>query len=379
VEQTEASEVGRLESPTTKDSFCGASSASDEGAFEEQANEQAEQKMCTSMSKTKSGTNLILRERDYSILRLIYEFRFLSCELIWYLIKPGDQSVPVSHSVGQDGKKRPSKYGFGKQALSKRMKQLFDAGYVQRHYVTDQPIGRGHGMPRAIYGLGKMSPKILCELDGIPAKETRTIIESNKVKSPFLRHALEVAKFRVLLKLACDKSSGTINLLLWEQGNNLKDVVYGYDSRGARERFSVHADALFGIRVGNDKPKHFFLEMDRGTEPIVSYSNRSNIRRKLRGYQSYFKSKKITQRFDCDVNGFQVLIVTPGTIDKDKGLSGRIANIYSEIESNSHLYPFRSLFLLTTNQKLILAHPEAVLSPIWVSMKSSASLLCLIE
>jgi len=331
------------------------------------------------MSKTKSGTKLILRERDYLILRLIYEFRFLSCELIWYLIKTEDQSNTISHSVGQDGKKRPATYGFGKQALSKRMKQLFDAGYVLRHYVTDQPIGRGHGMPRAIYGLGSKSPRILHELDGIPAQETRKIIESNRVKSPFLRHALEVAKFRVTLKLACDNSHENVNLLFWEQGNSLKDVVYGYDSRGARERFTVHADAFFGIRVGNEKPKHFFLEIDRGTEPIVSHSNRSNIRRKLRGYQFYFKSRKISTRYDCDVNGFQVLIVTPGINENGNVLNGRIANILSEIETNSQLYPAKSLFLLTTNQKLSLDRPEAALSPIWVSIQSNASLLSLIE
>jgi len=230
------------------------------------------------------NTNLRLKERDYQIIRLIYEFRFLSSELIWHLTRSDDHSNSIPYSIGQDGKKRPSKYGFGRQALFKRLKQLFDAGYVQRHYITDQPIGRGHGLPRAIYGLGPNSPRVLHELDGIPVKETRNIIEGNKVKSPFLRHALEVANFRVILKLACENANGKVNLIFWEQGNALKDHVYGSNGNGKNEKFTIHADAFFGIRVGN-KTKHYFLEIDRGTEPIVSHSRRSNIRKKLRGYQ----------------------------------------------------------------------------------------------
>jgi Replication-relaxation len=330
------------------------------------------------MPKKKLNENLILRERDHIILKLIYEFRFLSGELLWYLIKTDNQSNSISYSIGLDGKRRPSKYGFGSQALNKRLKQLFDAGYVERHYITDLPIGRGHGLPRAIYGLGRNSPRILLELDAIPVNETRKIIEGNNVKSPFLRHALEVANFRVIMKLACDNSQGKANLLFWEQGNALKDHVYGYNGNGTKERFTIHADAFFGIRIGN-KTKHFFLEIDRGTEPIVSNSNRSNIRKKLRGYQYYYKSKKIRKKYDLDVNGFQVLIVTPGEIKEDNNLSGRIANIYNEITVNNNIYPTKSLFLLTTPLKLSLSDPKTVFLSIWVSIKIIKYLLSLLE
>lgn len=330
------------------------------------------------MRKNKSKTKLVLKERDYTVLRFVYEYRFLSGELLWYLVKPENQPNHIFYSTGRDGKKRPTRYGFGRQTLFKRLKQLFDAGYLNRHYITDQPMGRGHGLPRAIYGLGGKSPEILNELEGVPIKQIKRIIESNSVKSLFLRHALEVAYFRVILTLACQNLHGRVILLFWEQGNYLKDYVYGYNGRGIKEKFTIHADAFLGIQIG-DKTKHYFLEIDRGTEPIVSHSNRSNIRRKLRGYQYYHKSKKISKKYDLDIYGFQVLIVTPGGIKTGNNLTGRIANVYNEITVNSKIYPTKSLFLLTTSRSLNLTMPESIFASIWISQKSQHSLLSLIE
>ena len=167
--------------------------------------------------------DLVLRDRDFWILRLVYDHRFLSSELLWHLLQTASQPRPVSYSVGSDGKQRPTDYGFGRQALSKRLKQLFNARYLERHYITDQPMGRGHGSPRAIYGLGPACPRILQEKLDIPPRITRRIIESNRVKSPFLRHALEVATFRAILELACRRHEDKVKLLFWEQGDSIRD------------------------------------------------------------------------------------------------------------------------------------------------------------
>ncbi|MFZ5981194.1 MAG: replication-relaxation family protein, partial [Candidatus Zixiibacteriota bacterium] len=171
--------------------------------------------------------DLVLRDRDYLILRLVYVHRFLSGELLWHLLKSEDQTAGVSYAVGSDGKNRPTQYGFGPQALSKRLKQLFNARYLERHYITDQPMGRGYGSPRAIYGLGPKSPKILEEKTGVRSQAIRRIIESNRVKSPFLQHALGVATFRAILGLACQQLQGRVNLLFWEQGDLIRDFVIG--------------------------------------------------------------------------------------------------------------------------------------------------------
>ncbi|MFH2050321.1 MAG: hypothetical protein ABIJ12_12840, partial [bacterium] len=103
-----------------------------------------------------------------------------------------------------------------------------------------------------------------------------------------------------------------------------------------------------------------------------------NIRRKLIGFQYYYKSKKIFNR-NSNITGFQVLIVIPGKIEGDLKLSGRIANIHQELLTSRKLYTLKSLFLLTSPKSMSLQHPESVLSDIWISVKSPESLLSLIE
>ncbi|MEW6410918.1 MAG: replication-relaxation family protein [Candidatus Zixiibacteriota bacterium] len=346
--------------------------------------------------------DLILRDRDYKILRLVYDHRFLSSELIWHLLQTGDVSSGVSYAVGSDGKQRPAQYGFGRQALSKRLKQLFNARYLERHYITDEPMGRGHGSPRAIYGLGPACPKILEERHDIPIKITRRIIESNKVKSLFLKHALGVATFRATLELACERHSDEAKLLFWEQGDCIRDFVIGENEEGEDERIPVHADAFFGLEVVGAGRTHFFLEIDRGTEPIASSKQRTDIRRKLIGYRLYRKSKKFPKRYAYRqlpngqivgldiradqsnegrhmITGFQVLFVTPGAIRQDKTLSGRIASIFAEFASMGKFYVTNSLFWFTSPDSIDITEPDRMFSKCWITANPQNDLMSMVE
>ena len=346
--------------------------------------------------------DLVLRDRDYTILRLVYDHRFLSSELLWHLLQTDSQFRAVSYSIGSDGRQHPTSYGFGRQALSKRLKQLFNARYLERHYITDQPMGRGHGSPRAIYGLGPACPKILQEKLDIPPRITRRIIESNKVKSPFLRHALEVATFRAILELACQRNEDKVKLLFWEQGDSIRDFVIGVNEKGEDERFPVHGDAFFGLEVIGGGKTHFFLEVDRGTETIVSSKQRPDIRRKLIGYRLYRKSKKFPKRYAyrqlpngqivgidvCTdrtiegrqmITGFQVLFVTPGVVRDDKNLSGRIASIFAELPALGKFFVTNSLFWFTPPESFSIAEPERIFSKCWITPNPQNELMSLVE
>jgi len=345
--------------------------------------------------------DLVLRDRDYTILRLVYDHRFLSSELLWHLLQTGDHSNTVSYSVGSDGKRRPSEYGFGRQALSKRLKQLFNARYLERHYITDQPMGRGYGSPRAIYGLGPACPKILQEKLDIPPRITRRIIESNKVKSPFLRHALGVATFRAILELACQQCEDKAKLLFWEQGDSIRDFVIGVNKKGEDERFPVHADAFFGLEVIGEGKTHFFLEIDRGTEPIVSSKQQTDIRRKLIAYRLYRKSRKFPKRYAyrqlpngqivgvdvCTdsttdgrqmITGFQVLFIVPGKVRPDGSAHGRIANILAELPSLGRFFSTTSLFWFAPPKAFDLERPESVFAKTWITPNTEIGLQSLI-
>ena len=181
------------------------------------------------------------------------------------------------------------------------------------------------------------------------------------------------------LTFACEKTQAKVTLLFWEQGESIRDTVFLTDHAGERIRLPVHADAFFGLGVADKKKRHFFLEIDRGTEPIVSKSRRSNIRRKLVGYQIYRKSKQFITRYSGTINGFQVLLVTPGQIGNIGDTSGRVANISKEISRQPWLYTLKSLFLLTTPDSFGLEIPLTIFSKIWISPSRGNSLFSLIE
>ncbi len=349
----------------------------------------------TTKAKRAKSRELAIRERDRKILELVYSHRFLSTELLWYLLMPEDNPADKG-AIGRNGKRRPKRYAFGRQALYKRLLQLHKARYLNRYYIYDEQSGQGHGVRQAIYGLGSKSSKILSDMIGIDPKEVRYIVEANKVKSAFRQHAVEISRFRVILELACRGSNGKVKLLFWEQGTMLRDYVHGIDHRGEEKRFSVDPDAFFGLEVEGKGRAHYFLELDRGTMPIVSESNRSDIRKKIFAYYYYRKSKKYMRKYHYSilpngdvtglqiadesgfrgnresdefphVRGFTVLFLTPGKIDSDRSISGRIANILSVFQNLGKVSAARSLFWFSVPDVFNLENPESAFETVWVT------------
>lgn len=165
--------------------------------------------------------NLTIRERDSEIIQIINEYRYLDFELLWHLLASKYGERPKEYRIGKDGKKRPKQYGFTEQALRKRLMQLFNARYLNRQPIADEPIGRGYGSPRAIYSIGPKSADFITKLTGNSIEKIRSIIKSDKRKPFFLRHALEISKFRTILELACQQTNGEVRLLFWSQGLKL--------------------------------------------------------------------------------------------------------------------------------------------------------------
>jgi len=355
-----------------------------------------------------AARNLRLLEIDYEILRLIYEHRFLNTELIWHLIKSTAlEKRYLKAKAGKDGKERPSSYGFSLKALYKHLQRLYETKYLNRLYLTDLPIGGSYGAPRAVYGLGVKSAPVIAEIAGTTIQHVRNIVEANRLKSPFLRHALEIARFRATLELACRLSRDKIRPIFWEQGLGLRDYSEGKNEYSEIERFPVNPDAFFGIQVRGKGNASYFLEMDRGTMPIISKKDRPDIRKKTFGYMYYRKSGKyrekyyygilpngepsglhINQQDDAyieqneflqPIKGFSVLFVVPGTLYKDKSVSGRIENILSTFPFFGKSFASTSLFWLTTQEAYDIENPESILGNIWITPNPDKPAQSLIE
>jgi hypothetical protein len=347
-----------------------------------------------------------VRDRDIRVLQLLYQFRFLDTELLWRLTS--ERKSGLTYSLGEDGKRRPNKYGFGKKALYRRLQSLYHQGFVSRHYATDEPIGRGYGGPRAIYGLGAKSASLLSAALAVPADDIRDIVEANQVKSPFLRHALLIAQFRVILTLACEASDGRVRLAYWTQGQQLRDSVFGVDEHSEEQKFTVYPDAVFGLEVIGKGRANFFFELDRGTMPLIARGSRSDLRKKVLGYWHYRKTRQFAERYhylldaagsvsgvsvlpqgrrwnrnsldeSALLKGFTVLIVTPGMVSPDGSVSGRVANVTGMINSLGPRFSTSTLFWVSGIEQFNLEEPESVFSRLWITPNPTAGLQSLIE
>lgn len=361
------------------------------------------------LSRYKADRNafpeFVLNSRDKEILELVFFHRFIDTELLWHLIQP-NQAEAVEKKIGKDGKLRPARQGFGMQALYRRLQLLYHARYLERHHLADQPIGRGHGSPRAIYGIGPKACVPLAQMLATTPENIRQVVEANKVKSPFLRHALDTAKLRVLLELACRKTTGSVRLLFWEQGLHLRDSVTGKNEYGDDERFTVCPDAFFALEVEGKGRVNYMLEVDRGTESIVSTKGHSDIRKKLLGYRWYRRYKRYQTRYSYRrlpdgevtgvrvhengvsieelppenlITGFTVLFLTTGNAVPEHPTRGRIANILSALSEFGPDFKATTLFWFCPISEFSLKSPETVFAQVWRTAHPEKGLQSLIE
>jgi hypothetical protein len=334
----------------------------------------------------------------------VYEHRFLDTELLWYLLRQAPEEAEAV--VGADGESRPRKYGFGLKALYKRLQQLAEARYLQPHQAMPRPVGRGFGGTRTAYGLGSQSTSTVSDMTGMPVQLVRDIVEANKVKAPFIQHALDVARLRVILELACRASEGRVRLMFWEQGIILQDWITGENDDGEEVRYSVYPDAFFALEVEGKGRAHYFLELDRGTMPIVAKGNRSDIKKKIIGYWLYRKARRHSQRYryrtlpdgtvvgidmverersidddveSPDVKSFRVLIVAPGVTEENGTIGGRIANIISEFPSFGKQYETSTLFWFAPPDSFDPEKPETIFDHVWLTPNPGHELKSLIE
>jgi hypothetical protein len=353
----------------------------------------------------KAFPDLEPNERHRIILQLVYKHRFLDTELLSHLLGVMESTT---RSEAQHGTRCSRRYGFGKQALYKNLQKLFNAGYLNRHFLYDLPIGRGRGSPPTVYGLGAKSARVLSETLGCSPRDIQDIVQANKLKSPFLRHALEVARFRVILELACQRSKGRVGLLFWEQGLHLRDHIFRLDANGEERRFTVCPDAMFALEVSGKGRACYMLELDRGTMPIVRSSKKTDIRSKLFGYRYYRQKKRHTKRYaykllhdgsvgglivneagaiipttDTDyaqpILGFNVLFVIPANLPSKRFPRGRIGNILSAISDMGRAFTSSSLFWLTAPSAFSIENPESMFTHCWITSNPSLGLQNLIE
>jgi hypothetical protein len=240
---------------------------------------------------------LQLTSRDLAVLRAVNRYRYLKTSQIQRLLFPEAATL---------------------QTTRRRLRKLAHPawGYLGRISGSAQA---GDGRPEMAYCLGEAGAALLNGM-GEPLVPYPCSRPAGGGRHLFLEHALGISEFRVSLELAL-REQPVIALQRFVHEDELKthlrrgikkDAYKLYNRlphpRTQRE-YVVHPDALLVLAArgqpAKDKQKKqrlFFLEVDRGTEPLRV------IRDKVIGYQ-LFRQSGAFRKFG-DFADFLVLFVT---------------------------------------------------------------------
>ena len=230
---------------------------------------------------------LALTDRDIAIVLAVHDYRVLTSEQITQLF-----------------------FGHAKDGLriaQRRLQRLYHHRYLLRR---PQPIRVGHGAQAMLYLLDKPGAALLSEY--VPDFEQDWNPKDNKIKWNYLLHAVACNDVRVAVKRAANAAGW--HVADWRDDRTMKrshkdEQVSIQLASGKRAGRALIPDAYF-VLVSTTQAFRFFLEVDRGTETVVSESDRSNtdFASKIKRYLSFYASGRYQARYGS--RDMRVLTVT---------------------------------------------------------------------
>lgn len=218
---------------------------------------------------------MALTDRDCALLRMVNDCRALRTDQIEALF-------------------------FGSRSTAQfRLAKLFQHEYLNRHFlsvVSDAPA-----RSPAIYTLGKRGARVLVSVYGYQPNELR-LMRGGAPAAHLLDHLLAVNGVRVAVTLAA-RAPG-LQLDEWQDETVFRarpDYVLLADKAGRQRQKPVFPDGYFVLTTPLGKSR-FFLELDRGTEPLGKVSPQIAV------YEQYVTSGQYQARFKA--RSLRILIVT---------------------------------------------------------------------
>lgn len=263
---------------------------------------------------------LKIQPRDIEILRLVYEYRFLTTSQVLLLI-PGSSRV-----------------------ILLRLQKLFHNGYLDR-LATDLS-------KENIYALGNKGADILAEYSDIDRGKIDWTWKNRKNRKPNRNHTLMISNFRIALSIAL--KVGPAQFHVWvPEGDSLRDAVF-VDQGQKKVRIPFSPDAYFSLTDGNDY-LNFFLEADQSTMTNERFLH------KMQGYWHFYTQGKHQQKFGID--SFRVLTVTKSKMRAEN--LRRVAKKADDKQMGS------AMFWFTSEENYNPEKPETILQPIWQTPKDA--------
>jgi hypothetical protein len=305
---------------------------------------------------------IVLGDRDFEILRILYEYKFADSQMIFELL--GDHC--------RDPQERGKHHKLG---ILKRLRMLFDHGLVQRpatqvfetYQLTRGPekARKTHyaGSEAVVYSLGDKGLLTLGARLKADLSSFISLFKNDRYRSQhFIKHTLMRNRFRAAIELATRKRFN-VDLQTWKDMQiELADSVSFQikNSQGDPEdkAFALIPDDFFTLKAG-EKRRHFLVEAE------LTPKNRTRTKQKMRLYYEYcIRQKKIAEeKYKLTPNdGLQVLYLAPSWERRNN-----LRDIAIEADprgKGSSLFLFVSVSDFDYRQD-----PERVFDPIWLPGK----------
>jgi len=173
-----------------------------------------------------------------------------------------------------------------------RLSRLFHAGYLDRPHAQLDRLPSA-GSSHFVYALADRGARLLIECDGIEFANVEWTRKNHKAGRPFIEHQLEIMDFYVGLQCAA-RGRADVQLIRPDQmvtalpdqriaARNPFALRVTLSNRGMMHEIGLVPDLVFGLKLADGSPRHFMVEIDRGTMPVV----RSNTFRQT----SYFPAQ----------------------------------------------------------------------------------------
>lgn len=217
--------------------------------------------------------------------------------------------------------------GGGSAAFSKRLRRLYDAGYVVRPPIQNA-LSKGSGSLPKIYTLGQNGADFLREVHGLDvpfsnyernANDRHGFIGQNKLEHDLGANGSVIALQNALASLDgvqvyTDKEIVEQSPEWTRKANKPFSIPTRYTwVDGNRHERNVIPDGVLGyLDTRLEKPVKalLFIEFDQKMDVNRSTATQSSIRQKIACYSAMFNEQTVKARFGFDA--FRVLFVTTG-------------------------------------------------------------------
>ena len=247
-----------------------------------------------------------LTERDEAIVRIVARLRF----------------ARSTHIVSLIGAQYP---GASEQKVLRRLQGLFHAGYLTRPKAQLENYRAGAGSAPLLYCIGNAGADLLTSKHGFRRTAVDWTSKARTASRGELAHAAEVADFLAAFEIAC-RGRGHLDTIHFDEilgsiapeamRENPRPYHWSVQHRagGKKTELYIIPDRTIGLRDrgrpdGRNR-KFFFVELDRGTMPVVRANlAQSSLLRKLIGYGLTYKGDYHSRVYGLP--NFRVLMIVP--------------------------------------------------------------------